>query len=165
MYNNFSEYFNELIKADKDEQNAKKRALATELGMIKRTYAPDNVYSDEYPEAEKDYETSAVRYYREDPIEMTDSEYEKLTAYLGKKRKSKNNPVVICIKIIAILTLVLGVISFISLLSYNTDGTIVPNLSASLISTFINYVIRAGLYWGFAEIIRLLDNIHSKINN
>ena len=167
MYNSFNEYFNELLKNDKEDLDTKKRALATELGMLKRTYSPDNEYSEEYPEAERDCETSAVRFYKEEPIEMTDSEYEQLKKYISKKRAVKKNPLVIIIKVIAILTALSGIISCISFLGINLPnvGAFTADVYISLVTSLLNTIIRAVLYWGFAEIIRLLDNIHSKINN
>lgn len=124
--------------------------------------------SEEFPHYEYDSTNSVTRYYKKVPIEITDEEYEEIKKYSQKRYTSTSNPVATALTVIAWIVFIGGFI--IGIASANVE--VVKGVYYTYTTTEFSLAI-ALTYWcialisgtfllGFAEIIKLLDDIKKK---
>lgn len=125
-------------------------------------------YNQEYPFYEWDHTCSINRYYKKTLLEVTDEEYEEIKKYSQKRYTSTNNPVATALTVIAWIVFIGGFI--IGIASANVE--VIKGVYYTYTTTEFSLTI-ALTYWcialisgtfllGFAEIIKLLDDIKKK---
>jgi len=80
MYESVKEYMDEQREAVLEE----KRNKLIHLGLYKRLYSSNSIYTEEYPK----YDYNRKEYYRVEPLEVSDEEYEKILEFQRIKKKS-----------------------------------------------------------------------------
>ncbi len=152
---------------EKYEKEKEKKLVA--LGLVEKEYSPDGEYSNEFPY----HDLISQKYYRKVPIKITDEEYQEiLKCSTGTSEQEEEtttgNTVSIILKVIAwvifIGGFVLGIILGYSFGSgvafyygYGSEFSALPALICWA-SAFISGI----SFLGFAEIIKLLDEIKRK---
>ncbi len=164
---------NEIIKNFIDtkisEENAKheaeKSTTLSNLGLYEKVYSPDNKYSAEYPVSELD-SNNTFKYYKNKPIEISDEDYEELKKHLDKGEHKKHKTMALIFTVIAWIVFVGGFVAGISFANIVIDPYDVVNgtyFSFSIAFTYWSVSLISGtIILGFAEIIKILDDIKKK---
>ena len=134
----------EAMEAKKRE----KEEFLRSLGLTEKVYSPHGFYTDEYRLSEWDKEQKKQRYYKIAPAELTDEEYEELKKACGKTGESS---VAKALDGIALSVYILGALAGL-ITMFNVD--FLSGLAVAL-GAFVS----GTLFRGFAEIIRLLEEI------
>ena len=133
-----------------DYEEEKEKTLI-ELGLYEKVYSPDNTYSEEFSSSEWNSVDLTTKYFKKVPIEITDVEFEEVKRYATQTYENKNNAfennsVAKALTIIAYFAIIVGFIScFIFSFAYLCVG-----------------LISGTIFLGFAEIIKLLNDIKNK---
>lgn len=142
----------ELLKKKRwQAMEAKKREkeeFLRSLGITEKVYSPHDFYTDEYRLSEWDKETKKQRYYKMATAELTDEEYEELKKVCGK---TGENPVAKTLHAIAVSAYILGALAGL-ITMFNVDFL-------SGLAVMSGAFVTGALFRGFAEVIRLLEEI------
>ena len=160
--------------AEKEEELAlqkkkAKKALALRLGLTYKKYSKTKKWNSKYPLYDYEYQGEGSPYYRDEPIALTDEEYEGLKKYDNENDIfHKSNGYATFLLVIAFLIIGIGFIYgfvaasdsdlFISAASRNEDFSVITLLyywGVSLVSSAI--------FFGMAAIIDLLHDINHKM--
>lgn len=147
------------------EYEEEKRKTLLELGLFEKVYAPDNRQSEEFPFYEYDNNTSTSRYYKEVPIEITEDEYVEVKKYSKKEKTSENNSIASALTFIGLGIIICGFIAGcvfgnVVVKEYWSNDT---EFSFKVAFTYwIVSFISGMMFFGFAEIIKLLEDIKRK---
>ncbi len=156
------------IDAEKKKYEEEKQKILIELGLCEKVYSPDNEYNQEYSSSEWDNASSAYKYYKEVPIEITDEEYQKVKEYSKKEETKENNPIATLLTIIAWIVFAGGFIAGIVLGTVEVERGYYYTYTDTEFSFAVAFVywcvslISGTMFLGFAEIIKLLDAIKNK---
>ncbi len=143
-------------KENRKQYESERDTLLRDLNLVERVYSPDNFYSEEYYMEDYDEENNSVKYYKTEPIKITDEEYEEIKKALNINNKSQDS-IATTLVVIAILIYILGTIfSFVA--GKDSYGDLSAMCLVYLFTTFIT----GTFYLGFAEIIKLLQSIKDK---
>lgn len=161
-----NEVIRKFIDAKISEENAKhdaeKSSTLSNLGLYEKIYSPDNKYSAEYPESELD-NTNTFKYYKKKPIEISDEDYEELKKHLDKGEHKKHKTIALILTVIAWVIFVVGFVAGMSFANIVVDPYDVMNGSYFSFSIAFTYwsvsLISGAIILGFAEIIKILDDI------
>ena len=160
MHEKLKEYLENAAKKEKE-------LLAQELddaGIYGKEYTDRTEYSEEYPEIEWDAGNEQRRYYRKIPIELTQEEVEEFRrAYRASASKS-TNPIAVALTVIAWVIFIGGFLAGLCLSTVEV-GTYFTHeeFSFSIALTYWSAALVCGtLLLGFAEIIKLLNDIKNK---
>ena len=160
MHEKLKEY---LENAEKKEKELLQREL-TDAGIFEREYTDKTEYSEEYPEIEWDPQKEQRRYYKIIPIELTREEVTEFKKAYRSSTASPTNPIAKTLTVIAWIIYVGGFLAGLSLSNVET-GTYYTRheFSVSIALTYWFATLVCGtLFLGFAEIIKLLNDIKNK---
>lgn len=148
-------------KKEKEEQELKKRnSVLLKLGLCEKEYAPEGKdYSDGYTEYHYDEKEGKNIYYKSVPIEVTDEEYAEILKYASIKDTSESgkNGVATVLKIIGIVFYIVGFIGgCIAGAAYRDFDYL------TALYYWVAGIISGTLFLGFAEVIKLLQEIRDK---
>lgn len=157
MHEKLKEYF---AKAKEREDKLTAHELIS-AGLYEKEYSEKDEYSYEYPEVEWDDNNNKSKYFKKIPIQLTNEEYEKFKKIYYSSALKPTNPIATVLSIIAVIIYVAGFIAGIvigvEVAEFYEDfafGTAFVYWATSLIS--------GTLFLGFAEIIKLLNDIKNK---
>lgn len=129
-----------------------------DLEICEKVYADKTTYSIDFPYAECDDSGNVINYYKKAPIEVTDEEYEEIKKCSDTQcTKNDENPIATILRVIAIIVYITGFIAsfFLGVDKYG-------DISAMVMVWWIVFFISGTFYLGFAEIIKLLNDIKNK---
>jgi hypothetical protein len=161
------------LEAKKDAETKKyeetKQKTLIDLGLYEKVYSPDNKYSEEFSSSEWNVDDQVNKYYKKVPIEITDEEYQEVKKYAKKEVEDvSNNPVAIALTIIAWVIFIGGFIAGIALATVEVEKGYIYKYTDTEFSFAIAFVywcaslISGTMFLGFAEIIKLLNDIKRK---
>ena len=76
MHELVQQFLNKKEEELQAKKERKKAVLLNELGLYEKEYSSESTYSQEYPFSEYDSETQTNKWYKRNPIQITDDEYE-----------------------------------------------------------------------------------------
>ena len=142
-------------------EEAKKKTLLS-LRLTEKIYSPNGWGTDEYPYFEWDTVNQVGRYYKLEPLEVTDEEYAEILKYADSPIKSnepsEKNSIATALTVIAWSIFIIGFIIGIVV----GDGFDHQIETTSAITFWIISFISGLTFLGFAEIIKLLTAIKNK---
>ncbi len=148
----------ERIERYKKEKN---ETLCT-LGLFEKEYSPNNEWSEEYCLNEWDSDLEQTRYYKNAPIEVTDEEYEEILKF---SKDEGGNVIAKVLTCIAWIVFVGGFLVGIALGNVEVEGYYSYHKEFSFAIAFgywCTSFISGMVFLGFAEIIKLLNDIKNK---
>lgn len=133
------------------EESIRRSKHLVELGLYEKVYSNSTTYSDEFPYPETDEKGAIINYYKKLPIDITDEEYAEIKKYSHAYSSGKNR-IAVALTVIAWVIYIVGFVS--GLINYGSPTDSLVYWCGALISgtTFL----------GFAEIIKLLNDIKNK---
>ncbi|MBQ2968621.1 MAG: hypothetical protein IJE10_10950 [Clostridia bacterium] len=158
---------------NKKQEEAKKKTLI-DLGLFEKVYSPDNKQSDEFSCYEWDSQTQTSKYYKKVPIDVSDEEYEEVKKYSKQTEDvilnhfNKDNPIATALTVIAWIVFIGGFIAGIVLGTVEVERGYYYTYTDTEFSFAIAFVywcaslISGTMFLGFAEIIKLLNEIRNK---
>ena len=165
---------NELVeKYIKEKEAEAKEKLEKEkanklyaLGLFEKEYAPDGEWSYKFTE----YDSETKKYYKKVPIQISDKEYEEVLKYseTSVEETTKENVISILLKVVAWIIFIGGFIAGIAMGTVEVERGLYYSYTETVFSFAVAFI-----YWsvafisgisflGFAEIIKLLDEIKRK---
>lgn len=168
-----NEKLKKFLDSKKDTKTQKydetKQKILIDLGLYEKVYSPDNKPSKEFSLYEWDSVNQVNKYYKKVPIEITDEEYQEIKKYVKeeekKEEKVSNNPVATTLIFIAWVIFLGGFIAGVALgkeqVLRGYSYTTVFSFANAFVYWWISFI-SATLVRGFAEIIKLLDDINKK---
>lgn len=130
-----------------------------ELGLYDVEYAPDNCFSENYPDIEDG------RYCKKKPIEVTQEEYESI-CQVAPIASPKGWPIWPVDKLLFVLSIVIygvgfivGIVSGTKVAGYNESGTYYTFVWIYALTYWFTAYIFGSILLGFSEHLRLLDKI------
>ncbi len=148
--------------ATEQSTNRDKNFNLIKWGLYDKVFAPDEKQSSEYPYSSWDKEKKKDVYYKMVPFEVTDEEYAELLALHkneADKTKNKDNGVEKALRYIGIICLVVSIIGG---LGYGVQEEEFKWFLIIMLSFVSSGIISWALFTGFAEVIRLLEEIKNK---
>lgn len=141
------------------EEKQARDALLVSQGLYEKVYAPNDEWSEEYPENEYDQKREIYCYFKKVAIEVTDEEYEKIKKYAFASSTlpepvNSTNGIATVLTVIGVIVYLIGFIGFFVML----DADVVFSAFIILASAAIS----GTMLLGFAEIIKLLQSIKNK---
>lgn len=137
------------------EEKQARDALLISQGLYEKVYAPNDEWSEEYPENEYDQERQVYRYFKKVVIEVTDEEYEQIKKYaFASNSLPETNDVAKALTFIAYAVYIVGLIAGIIIVE--------PMGIAVSVVCWIITAISGTMFLGFSEIIKLLQSIKNK---
>ena len=180
----------EMKREQRERIEKEKQLFLLEHGIYKIAYSPAKVWTQEYPESTYDPITGKYTYYKHVFPEISDEEFEKLKELQEKTEMSKeelarfkksrqetksehsvntsdnsdNTPLIYKVLIwIATGTFVVGVIAAFAILFTWLDDYALSDYALEAFFVCLNAsFIEGALFWGFAEVIKLLNDIKNK---
>ena len=150
---------------EKYEKEKEKKLVA--LGLFEKEYSPDGGYKEDFP----CYDYDAQKYYKKVPIKITDEEYKEVLKYSGTSEQGETttgNPFSVLLNVVAGIIFTGGFIwgAYVGstageLLSYFQSSRSEFSFMAALPYWAISIILGIS-FLGFAEIIKLLDEIKRK---
>lgn len=149
----------------KEKKEQEKNRLLLSKGLFEKVYSESDNYDANYPFS--DWKDGKTYYYKKSPIEITDSEYEKLKELCesDEQKEEESNAVASTLQVIATLIFIGGFIAGIALgfvevtkgnyFTYTTTEFSFPVALTYWAASFISGM----LFIGFAEVIKLLNSI------
>lgn len=157
MHEKLKKYFE---KAEEKENKLTAQELIS-VGLYEKEYSEKNKYSYEFPNSEWDEENKIQKYFKKVPIQLTDEECEKFKKIYYNSALKHTHPIANALSVIAFLIYIGGFIAGIVLgvetAEYYEDFA----FSVAFIYWAIA-LISGTLFLGFAEIIKLLNDIKNK---
>ena len=150
---------------DLKRQQMDKENTLIKLGLFEKVYAPSAEESTGYPYYEFDEVNGVAKYYKKVPIKITDEKYKEIQNYFDQKdntqdekyaRSNGNNFIATLLTVIAWIVYVSGLICG---MFYGVNGS---GPTFMLLVCWISAFVIGTMYYGFAEIIRLLTEIKNK---
>lgn len=140
------------------EEKQARDALLISQGLYEKVYAPNNEWSDEYPENEYDQEQQIIRYFKKVAIEVTDEEYEQVKKYALKATEFLPKPNVIAKILLGVGICVYG-LGFIGGMQLQSAA---EELLSLAIIVWAIAAVGGTILLGLSEIVKLLQNIRDK---
>lgn len=142
---------NERLERKKESQ----RQHLIDLGLFETEYSKDEIRSTEYPCLDE----KTYRYYKRIPLEVTDEEYAAICSYdkVDESVSPTGNPIAKALKIVGWIIIIGGFIAgivFANVYSEFNWGIAIAQWTQSIVSGL--------MFFGFAEIIKLLQSILNK---
>ncbi len=160
-------FLNEKAAEERKKYEEEKKKKVLELGLCEKVYSEDGAYSTEFPYSEYDRVTLKTKWYKREPISITDEEYEEIRKY-SKVEKENENIIAQALEVIAWVIFIGGVIAGIILGNVEVlKGTYYQytdtEFSFAVAFTYWCIALISGtMFLGFAEIIKLLEDIKNK---
>ena len=139
------------LKQQKSEETVRKNKHLIELGLYEKVYSNSTTYSDEFPYPEEDEKGAIINYYKKVAIDITDEEYAEIKKHSFNYSPNKN-----------MVALALTVIAWIIYVAGFIGGFIVADNAAAALTYWFGALISGTTFLGFAEIIKLLNDIKNK---
>lgn len=163
----FLEEKKEIGRKNIDEEKA--RTLIN-LGLYEKVYSPENEYSAEYPFSEWDSVSSTTKYFKKLAYEITDEEYEEVKKYSQSSNEFfySENAISKALTIIAWVIFIGGFIAGLALGNVEVTKGVYYRYTDTEFSFAIAFtywcvsLISGTMFLGFAEIIKLLEEIKNK---
>lgn len=170
MNEKVKQFLDEQKNIERQKYEEKKLKTLIDLGLFEKEYSPDAGYSDEYPYSDWDSETSTNKYYKKVPFEVSDEEYEEIKRHTNKTEKdeSKGNSIAIALTAIAVIIYIVGFIAGIAYGTVEVESGYYYTYTETEFSFAIAFTywcttfISGTIFLGFAEIIKLLNDIKKK---
>ncbi len=143
-------------QAVSEQYEKEKSKFLFELGLFEKEYSPNNEFSSEYYFSE--WDGSATKYFKKVPVQITDEEYEEIKKYANIKTSDNGRNIVA--DMLTAIAVAIYVIGFIASFFLGVNGY--GEISDMLIVWWIVFFVAGTIYLGFAEIIKLLQNIKNK---
>lgn len=152
-----------------DYEKEKEKTLI-ELGLCDKVYSPDNTYSEEFSSSEWNSVDLTTKYFKKVPFEVSDEEYEEIKRHTNKTEKdeSKGNSIAIALTAIAVIIYIVGFIAGIAYGTVEVESGYYYTYTETEFSFAIAFTywcttfISGTIFLGFAEIIKLLNDIKNK---
>ena len=157
MHEKLKEYF-----AEAEEKN--NELTAQELisaGLYEKEYSEKNYYSDEFPNYEWDAVNSIQKYYKKVPIQLTDEECEKFKKIYHNSALKPKNSIAVALRIIAWIIFIGGFIAGIFIANIQIGAYHEFSFVIAL-TYWVGALVSGIIFLGFAEIIKLLNDIKNK---
>lgn len=159
MHEKLKKYFD-------DEREHEKRVrdlFLIRLNLYEKVYSEEKNSSKEFPFCEKNPETGELKYYKKQPIEITDEEYKKLKEIDNRKNPPRKPPENSMANILSGIATTIYIIAFIlgfalGFITMNGEGF---SLIIAIAYWGIGFLSGTS-FLGFAEIIKLLNDIKNK---
>ncbi len=165
-------FLNEKVAEERKKYEEEKKKKLLELGLCEKVYSEDDAYSAEFPCREYDSVTSKSRWYKRAPISISDEEYEEIRKYsirTGDEDVSdEDNPIARALKMIAWVIFIGGFVAGIFLGNVEVMKGVHYQYTDTEFSFAIAFsywciaLISGTMFLGFAEIIKLLEDIKNK---
>lgn len=146
MHKLLKKYFDDKEKIDRDNYEYKRNDQLMKLGLFETIYGKNKEQTPEFPY----YDAEKNKFYNVEPIEISDSDYERLCEY-EDIMTIKRNKVASVIEVFALLIFLFGLIASVT---YGILCEPVYGVVCFLIVFFIGL-----LFLGISEIIYLLEEI------
>ena len=157
MHEKLREYF---AKAEEQENKLTAQELIS-AGLYEKEYSEKDEYSNEYPDIAWDAENNKQKYYKKIPIQLTDEECEKFKKIYYSSALKPTNPIASALSIIAVLIYIGGFIA--GILLGVEAAELYEDFAFSVAFVYWATALISGtLFLGFAEIIKLLNDIKNK---
>lgn len=140
------------------EEKQARDALLISQGLYEKVYAPNDEWSEEYPENEYDQERQTIRYFKKVAIEVTDEEYEQIKKYAVKPPIFLPKPNVIAKILLGVGICVYG-LGFIGGMQLQSAA---EELLSLAIIVWAIAAVGGTILLGLSEIVKLLQNIRDK---
>ncbi len=152
-------YLDAQKKAERERYEKKKAETLISLGIYEKEYSLENTWSEEYNDYEEGYADTdneyKVRWFKKIPVEVSDEEYVEILKHSGREAGIlKSNPIATTLKVIAWIVFAVGALAGIIIAA--NDAAVAGFIT--IISAFISGM----MFLGFAEIIKLLNDIKNK---
>ncbi len=161
----------EFLQKKQEEKRKKfeeeKAKTLMDLEICERVYADKTTYSIDFPYAEYDDSGNVINYYKKAPIEVTDEEYTEILKHTNNST-TVDSSIAIALRAIAFIIYLGGFIAGIVLGNVEVvKGTYYhyTDTEFSLAIAFVYWCaafISGTMFLGFAEIIKLLNDIKNK---
>ncbi len=156
------------IALEKKKQEERLKVMEP-LGLFDKVYSPDNRFNEEYPFGDYDSSTNTSKAYKKVPIDVTDEEFEEIKSFnSNNEEQRKPNLIATIFTAIAWIIYIFGFIAGVALGTtevttgyyYTTTETV---FSFAVAFTYWSVSFVSGtMFLGFAEIIKLLNDIKNK---
>ncbi len=133
------------------EETIRKNKHLVDLGLYEKVYSNSTTYSDEFPYPEEDEKGAIINYYKKVAIDITDEEYAEIKKHSFAYSPHKN-AIAIALTVIAWIIYIVGFIS----------GIIITSNASAALTYWFGSLISGTTFLGFAEIIKLLNDIKNK---
>ena len=133
------------------EETVRKNKHLIDLGLYEKVYSNSTTYSDEFPYPEEDEKGAIINYYKKVAIDITDEEYAEIKKHSFAYSPHKN-----------LVALALTVIAWIIYVAGFIGGFIIAENAAAALTYWFGALISGTTFLGFAEIIKLLNDIKNK---
>ena len=160
MHPLLAKFFNEKENEQRKKDYAKRTELLISNGLCEKIYSQDNVYSPEF----QHFDSEANRWYRLQPIEVTDEELERIKKYstVVEYSEKPSNGVATAIRVIAVITFILGFIVGIAAGMVDVGYRDTEFYFSVALTYWVVTAVSGIMLLGFAEIISLLNDIKNK---
>ncbi|MBR3994341.1 MAG: hypothetical protein IKI97_03575 [Clostridia bacterium] len=172
MHEKVKEFLDTKKAEEIKEAAEKKQKTLIGLGLFEKEYSDSEEYSVDFPFSEYDSENLKLKWYKEKAIDVTDEEYAEILKHAGKHAKAGTsnsmNAVAIVLTIIAWITFIVGFFAGIAFGIEKAEIGIYYTYTdtefsfATAFAYWCASFISGTMFLGFAEIIKLLDNIKNK---
>ena len=168
MNEKLKEFLDAKKEAEQKKYEEEKQKTLIELGLFEKVYSPDNNYSEEFSSCEWDSANSTNKYYKKVTVEITDEEYQEVKKYSKKEETTENNPIATALTVIAWIVFIGGFIAGIALGTVEVERGYYYTYTDTEFSFAIAFgywcvsLISGTMFLGFAEIIKLLNDIKRK---
>ncbi|MBR2846480.1 MAG: hypothetical protein IKB89_00225 [Clostridia bacterium] len=139
------------LKQKKSEEAVRKNKHLIDIGLYEKVYSNSTTYSDEFPYPEEDEKGAIINYYKKVAIDITDEEYAEIKKHSFAYSPHKN-----------IIAVALSVIAWVIYIVGFIGGFIIAGDAAAALSYWCGALISGTTFLGFAEIIKLLNDIKNK---
>ncbi len=166
MHEKLKEYFEKEKELREKKEKELREAILIKEGIYEKVYSENNERTEEYNQFE--YNSSGTgKYFKYQPIEITDEEYMQIKEIYDNKHKLEppsSNGVANALTVIAWIIFVVGFIAGICFANVEV-GTYVTYEEFSFAIALIYWLVAFAsgtMFLGFAEIIKLLNDIKNK---
>ena len=155
-------------EAEQKKYEEEKQKTLIDLGLFEKVYSEREFYSDEFPFLEPASENSIGGWYKKEAIAISDEEYQEVKKYSKKENTSKTNTIATALTAIAWIVFIGGFFSGLALGNVEVvKGSYYPytdtEFSFAVAFTYwCDALISGTMFLGFAEIIKLLNDIKNK---
>ena len=157
MHEKLKEYF---AKAEEKEKGITAQELIN-AGLYAKVYSGKSEYLDEYPCGEWDDENKKQKYFKKVPIQLTPEETKKIKKIYHSSQEKPTNSIATGLTVIAWFIFIGGFIAGLFFASIEAGPYEESSFLMAIIFWSVAFV-SGLLFLGFAEIIKLLNDIKNK---
>ena len=169
MHELLKEFISKKEQEKRDSLDKEKNEFLLSSGLCEKEYSEKDTWDEEYRHIEWDEKEQKRKYYKNIPIEITDSEYQQLKELCEIKNEKKEiyetNNIATALTVIAWIVMICGFIAGIALgnVEVNRLYSSYKEFSFAVALTYWAIALISGvLMLGLAEVIKLLNEIKNK---